>query len=68
MRAKTAEVRRSDGLMFQRYVRSLRAFPMQRSQVPGVDIRTCANCGRRTQFHVDPEGNWATCTACGHLA
>jgi len=54
--------------MFQRYVRSLRAFPMHTTQAPGVDIRTCAHCGRRTQFHVDPEGNWATCTACGQLA
>jgi hypothetical protein len=63
-----AEVRRSDGLMFQRYMRSLRAYPIRSSPAPGVDIRTCANCGRRTRFHVDPEGNWATCTACGHLA
>ena len=68
MRARTAEVRRSDGLMFQRYVRSLRAVPKRRSLAPGVDIRTCAHCGRRTQFHVDPEGDWATCTACGQLA
>ena len=34
----------------------------------GVDIRTCANCGRRTHFYLDPAGNWYTCTACGHLA
>jgi len=54
--------------MFQRYVRSLRAYPRTRTQAPGVDIRTCANCGRRTRFHIDPEGDWATCTACGQLA
>jgi hypothetical protein len=68
MHTRTAEVRRSDGLMFHRYMRSLRAFPMRQTQPPGVDIRTCAHCGSRTQFHVDPEGNWATCTSCGQLA
>ena len=68
MHLRTAEVRRSDGLMFHRYMRSLRAVPMRQTVPPGVDIRTCAHCGRRTRFHVDPEGTWATCTSCGQLA
>jgi hypothetical protein len=32
------------------------------------DIRTCAHCGDRTTFRLDPLGSWAECTTCGHLA
>jgi hypothetical protein len=35
---------------------------------PGCDVRTCANCGAHTLFRIDAEGDWAECTACGHLA
>ena len=65
---RTHELRRSDGLLYLRYMRSLRPIPRPNATSPGVDIRTCANCGRRTHFYLDPAGNWYTCTACGHLA
>lgn len=32
------------------------------------DVRTCAHCGDRTRFRLDPLGSWAECTTCGHLA
>jgi hypothetical protein len=32
------------------------------------DVRTCAHCGERTAFRLDPLGSWAECTTCGHLA
>jgi hypothetical protein len=65
----THELRRSDGLMYLRYRRSIRAVPAAESTPPGVDIRTCAHCGRRTRFHLDDAaGQWYACTACGHLA
>jgi hypothetical protein len=35
---------------------------------PGHQIRTCTNCGERARFRLDPEGTWAICEACGHLA
>jgi hypothetical protein len=35
---------------------------------PGYDVRTCASCGAHTEFRIDPEGDWAECTNCGHLA
>lgn len=35
---------------------------------PGLEVRTCANCGARTLFRLDPAGTWFECTACGHLA
>lgn len=40
--------------------------PMLRS--PGHDLRTCAECGRRTAFTLDPEGTWFRCTHCGAFA
>jgi hypothetical protein len=68
MQTRTHELHRSDGLLYLRYMRSLRAVPRPAATSPGVDVRTCANCGRRTHFYLDPAGNWYTCTACGHLA
>jgi len=35
---------------------------------PGHQIRTCTHCGERARFRLDPEGTWAICEACGHLA
>jgi len=35
---------------------------------PGLDVRTCANCGAHTLFRLDPVGTWFECSACGHLA
>lgn len=40
--------------------------PMLRS--PGHDLRTCASCGRRTAFTLDPEGTWFRCTHCREFA
>ncbi|MGH2691435.1 MAG: hypothetical protein ACRDHM_02925, partial [Actinomycetota bacterium] len=28
---------------------------------PGHELRTCAECGRRTAFTLDPEGTWFRC-------
>ena len=67
MHVQTSGLRRSDGLLYLRYMRSMRV-PRKNAPPPGVDYRTCANCGRRARFYLDPEGNWYTCTACGHLA
>jgi hypothetical protein len=69
MSVKTHELKRSDGLLYLRYRRSLRAPAPAEAAPPGVEVRTCANCGRRARFHLDdPAGNWYVCTACGHLA
>ena len=35
---------------------------------PGHDLRTCADCGERTAFTLDPEGTWSRCTRCGSYA
>ena len=35
---------------------------------PGHDLRTCADCGERTAFTMDPEGTWFRCTSCGAYA
>lgn len=42
------------------------AEPMLRS--PGHDLRSCASCGRRTAFTLDPQGTWFRCTRCGEFA
>jgi hypothetical protein len=34
----------------------------------GPEVRTCAHCGERVAFRVDPLGSWAECPVCGHLA
>jgi hypothetical protein len=35
---------------------------------PGHDLRSCAECGRRTAFTFDPAGTWFRCTHCGAYA
>jgi hypothetical protein len=35
---------------------------------PGHDLRTCATCGSRAAFTLDPEGTWFRCTRCGEYA
>jgi hypothetical protein len=35
---------------------------------PGHDLRTCAACGHRAAFTLDPEGTWFRCTRCGEYA
>jgi hypothetical protein len=40
----------------------------RRDLPPGTDVRTCASCGERTTFRVDPAGGWAECAACGAIA
>jgi len=39
-----------------------------RSVAPGHQVRTCANCGTRAVFRMDPEGSWAVCEVCGRFA
>src|SRR5439155_18835731 len=40
----------------------------QSSVAPGHQVRTCANCGTRALFRMDPEGSWAVCEVCGRFA
>jgi hypothetical protein len=35
---------------------------------PGHDLRTCAACGARTAFTLDPAGTWFRCSHCGEYA
>ena len=35
---------------------------------PGCQVRTCSSCGKRALVHLDPEGGWAWCSACGRAA
>ncbi|HEV3474844.1 MAG TPA: hypothetical protein VG602_05735 [Actinomycetota bacterium] len=35
---------------------------------PGHDLRTCASCGARTAFILDPAGTWFRCSHCGEYA
>ena len=35
---------------------------------PGHQVRTCAQCGERSRFRLDPEGTWAVCETCGRYA
>lgn len=35
---------------------------------PGHEIRTCAFCGQRAVFVLDPGGGWARCSACERYA
>ncbi|MDQ4004950.1 MAG: hypothetical protein M3135_01455 [Actinomycetota bacterium] len=37
-------------------------------EATGQRVRTCTSCGRRTAVHLDPDGSWAWCSACGHAA
>lgn len=34
----------------------------------GRQVRTCARCGERTVFRVEPEGTWYRCGACREYA
>ena len=40
----------------------------QKVRSPGHDLRTCADCGERTAFTLDPEGTWFRCSHCGSYA
>lgn len=69
--ARPAEVLELDeDRVFRDYLRLLtrdhRVEPMLRS--PGHDLRSCASCGRRTAFTLDPQGTWFRCTRCGEFA
>ncbi len=35
---------------------------------PGHDLRTCASCGARVAFTLDPNGTWFSCSRCGSFA
>jgi hypothetical protein len=39
--------------------------PERMLRSPGHDLRTCAECGKRTAFTLDPAGTWFRCTRCG---
>jgi hypothetical protein len=39
-----------------------------RVRSPGHDLRTCAACGARTVFTLDPAGTWFRCSRCGEYA
>jgi hypothetical protein len=59
--------------LLSRYLGALSRYPDEADQdhedLPvGYDVRTCANCGERAMFKLDPDGGWAACTACGKAA
>jgi hypothetical protein len=66
--AETLEV--DERWMLRDYLRLLTSEdhpePMLRS--PGHDLRTCAECGQRTAFTLDPAGTWFRCSRCGGYA
>ena len=69
--ATTAErVEPNEDRLLRDYLRILRrdghSDPRLRS--PGHDLRTCAECGHRTAFTLDPEGTWFRCGDCGAYA
>jgi hypothetical protein len=35
---------------------------------PGCQMRTCASCGRRAMFHLEPDVGWARCSECRRYA
>jgi PHP family Zn ribbon phosphoesterase len=37
-------------------------------RLPSYQMRTCAKCGARTWFRLEPQGVWYGCTACGKYA
>ena len=69
--ARPAEVLELDeDRILKDYLRILthEGHPDLRLRSPGHDLRTCATCGRRTAFTLDPEGTWFRCTHCGEYA
>ncbi|HEX2031823.1 MAG TPA: hypothetical protein VHL78_10535 [Actinomycetota bacterium] len=58
------------GLVLARYLRGLARNGGHRTarRSPGHDVRTCPNCGARSDFALDPEGTWYRCASCGHYA
>lgn len=67
--AQSAETLQEERLLRQ-YLRLLAHYGgrPEREVSPGHDIRNCARCGQSAIFRIDPEGGWATCTACGEYA
>jgi hypothetical protein len=59
-----------EGDLFLDYLRLLgcKGEPHGSLQPEGSQLRTCSSCGRRVPFHLDPEGSWAWCSACGRAA
>jgi ribosomal protein L37AE/L43A len=37
----------------------------QAASAPGHQVRTCASCGQRSVFRLDPAGTWYRCSTCG---
>jgi hypothetical protein len=52
------------------YLRVLvrKVHPEPKLHSPGHDLRTCAECGERAAFALDPAGTWFRCTRCGAFA
>jgi hypothetical protein len=59
-----------DPFLYERYLRALRQHgePQEETPSPGHVIRLCHNCGLRSIFRLDPNGNWHECLHCGHFA
>jgi hypothetical protein len=58
--------------LLSRYLHALDRYgnpePRRHALPPGADVRSCARCGERTLFRLDPEGGWAFCTTCSRAA
>jgi hypothetical protein len=60
----------SKGALYMRYVEALRRHGNadEDEPSPGHVIRYCTNCGMRSMFRLDPDGNWYECLHCKHYA
>jgi len=55
--------------LLTRYLRGLvREGGSAPDRSPGYQTRTCARCGARATFVLDPRGVWFTCSTCDRLA
>lgn len=56
--------------MLRTYVRGLVHADTVQTRTPSVgpEERTCAHCGQRSVFRLDPDGVWTTCSSCGRYA
>lgn len=54
--------------LLHEYLRLLRRDGARAQQPSLAPVRTCAWCGHRSRFHLDPDGGWALCTSCGRYA
>jgi hypothetical protein len=67
--ARPAEKLAGYDTVLRDYLRALsRVHHQEAAGTPGRTERTCATCGRRSGFLLDPEGIWYRCTHCGTYA